>query len=335
MCKVVFTYLILLLLVGKLQAQSNQQKFSFTGPAQGTTYTVTYYAQQALVTHHQVDSILFVLDNSLSVYRKNSLISQFNNAADSVVMDVHLKKVIEKAQYIFKQTHGIFDITVGGLTRAWGFGGGEVAELPDSNHINLLLRCKGNGKLFLKGNILYKKEACVQLDVNGIAQGYSVDVLGSFLRKKGIRNFLVEIGGELRVEGNKPGGELFTVGIEMPDSTGFATQSNIKLIQLTGGAVTTSGSYRKFYETNGKKITHIIDARTGWPATNELISVTVYAPDAVTADGYDNAIMVMGLKKGIEFVEKHKELAAFFIYKQADGSTAYFATRQFLKLYKD
>lgn len=334
MCKALFSYLLFLILFSQLHAQSNPQKFLFTGYTQGTTYAVTYYASHEFVAQQQLDSILSVLDNSLSVYNKNSIISKFNNGLNAVVMDEHLKQVVQKAIYINKQTRGIFDITIGGLTKAWGFGADKVAALPDSNSITQLLRCKGNDNLFIKDNTLYKKKACVQLDVNGIAQGYSVDVLAAFLHKKGIKNFLVEIGGELRVAGTKPEGELFTVGIEMPDTTGFAMPTSIKFIQLQNGAVTTSGSYRKFYESNGKKITHIIDARNGWPATNELISVTVLAPNAITADGYDNAIMVMGLEKGIAFVEQHKELAAFFIYKKPDGSTAYFATKQFLKLYK-
>jgi thiamine biosynthesis lipoprotein len=143
----------------------------------------------------------------------------------------------------------------------------------------------------------------------------------------------VEVGGEIRVKGRKPGKEKMSVGIEAPgDDADFSMIE--KIIYPAKGAITTSGNYRRYYESEGRKISHLLDPRTGFPIANELISVTVYAKDAMTADGYDNAIMAMGLEQGLAFVERHKELAAHFIYHMKDGSIADTMSRRFRKLLK-
>jgi thiamine biosynthesis lipoprotein len=156
----------------------------------------------------------------------------------------------------------------------------------------------------------------VQVDVNGIAQGYSVDVIAECIESKGIKNYMVEVGGELRVKGRKqPGNEKMKIGIEAPgdDLAGLSLMSRI--IAPDSGAVTTSGSYRRFYESKGRRITHIIDPKTGFTIHNELVSVTVFAEDAITADAYDNALMVMGLKNALRFAEANKDIEAYFIYR--------------------
>ncbi|TAH05816.1 MAG: FAD:protein FMN transferase [Sphingobacteriales bacterium] len=313
-------------------AQPVQKKIQFAGFTQGTTYNISYYASSIFITQQQVDSILSALDRSLSIYNRRSLISTFNCANNSVKLDKHLRNVLKKSLYINKETNGIFDVTIGIVTNAWGFGKEKISVLPDSNSVTQLLKFTGSEKILITQKVVEKKIPCLQLDVNGIAQGYSVDVIADFFEKRGVKNYLIEIGGEIRVNGKKNDGTDFRIAIEVPDTIEFGINNNSVFLHPKRGAVTTSGNYRKYYESNGKKIPHIVDARTGWPASNELISVTVFAKDAITADGYDNAIMVMGLGAGIEFVENHKELAAFFIYKKKDGSIGYFATKQFLKL---
>jgi thiamine biosynthesis lipoprotein len=235
--------------------------------------------------------------------------------------------------YTYRQTGGIFDITVQPLVQAWGFGPQKVNSLPDSATIKSLKTCVSSINLYTKGNTLLKKKPCTRIDVNGIAQGYSVDVIAGFLEAHGIQNYLVELGGEIRVKGFKqPGGEKMKIGIEAPGEDDFQLSMISKVIAADRGAITTSGSYRKFYESEGKKITHIIDPRTGYPTQNELISVTVYASDAITADAFDNALMVMGLKKALQFVERRKDLAAHFIYRTATGAVADTASSRFYKL---
>jgi thiamine biosynthesis lipoprotein len=294
----------------------------FNGTAQGTTYHISYFATDTLITKIQVDSVLASIDSSLSLYKPYSVINQFNNSTEGVKTDIHLTKVVKKAIQVFKETGGLFDITVEPLTSAWGFGPEKMYDLPDSAAIKVILPCVNSRLLYWKGSQLRKTKSCVKLDANGIAQGYTVDVLADFFERNGIKNYLIELGGEIRIKGRKqPGGEKMSIGIESPgDDPGFSIIE--KVIWLDEGAITTSGNYRRYYESNGKKITHIFNPKTGYPIQNELVSVTVFAKDAITADGYDNALMAMGLKKALAFVNKRKDIAVHFIYHIADGSIA-------------
>ena len=195
--------------------------------------------------------------------------------------------------------------------------------MPDSLSIQRIRECVDSRYLSLKDYLLIKQKPCVQIDVNGIAQGYSVDVLADFLEQQGIKDYMIELGGEIRLRGHKyPSFQKMRIGIEAPGDNEFEPQLLQKIIEPDDGAITTSGSYRKFHQSDGKKITHIIDARTGYPAQNELISVTVHAKKAIIADAYDNALMAMGLERALHFVQQHPELAAYFIYRKKDGSIA-------------
>lgn len=309
------------------------RKIQINGNAQGTTYHMIWYAHDSTIGQPQIDSILAKIDTSLSIYNPQSLISRFNNSSTGIVMDDHLSNVFDKSIDTYRKTGGIFDITVQPLVQAWGFGPKKTTGLPDPATIQSLKACVSSLNLYRKGNTLLKRKPCTTIDVNGIAQGYSVDVVADYLEAHGIRNYLVEIGGEIRVKGHKqPGGEKMKIGIEAPGENDFELSMIQKIVAVDSGALTTSGSYRKFYESEGKKISHLIDPRTGYPAQNELISVTVYARDAITADAYDNALMVMGLRKAMQFVEQRKDLAAHFIYRTPAGAIADTASSRFLKL---
>jgi FAD:protein FMN transferase len=326
-------YLCLLLLACTSFIQHPWQKIQINGTAQGTTYHITYYAPDTSVTRQQIDSILNKIDTSLSIYNPVSLITRFNNGDTGITMDSHFKTVLEKSLQTWQQTNGIFDITVEPLVQAWGFGPVKITELPDSATIQSLKACVSSSLLIRHGNKLLKRKPCVKIDVNGIAQGYSVDVLADFLEAHGIRNYLAEVGGEIRVKGRKqPGNEKMKIGIEAPGEDDFQLSMISKIIETDSGAITTSGSYRKFYESQGKRISHIIDPRTGYSSQNELISVTVYANDAITADAFDNALMVMGLHRALQFVEKRKDLAAHFIYRTPSGTINDTASSRFYKL---
>jgi thiamine biosynthesis lipoprotein len=327
-------YLCLLLVICTAFIQQPAwRKIQITGKAQGTTYHITWYAQDSTIGQPQIDSILARIDTSLSIYNPLSLISRFNDSTSFVNMDVHMRNVIGKSIDTYRQTGGIFDITVEPLVQAWGFGPKKMTGLPDSATIRALKKCVGSNNLVLKGRVLHKLKPCIKIDVNGIAQGYSVDVVANYLEANGIRNYLVEIGGEIRVKGHKkPGGEKMKIGIEAPGDNDFELTMISKIVAVDSGAITTSGSYRKFYESEGKKISHLIDPRTGYPSQNELISVTVFARDAITADAYDNALMVMGLKKAMQFVEKRKDMAAHFIYRTSKGAITDTASSGFYKL---
>ncbi len=308
------------------------RKYQITGYAQGTTYHITYYANDSLVTKLQLDSIFGSIDSSLSLYKPYSLVSRFNQSPNGLVVNEHMKKVVNKAIETYKQTNGIFDITIYPLTEAWGFGVKKISTIPTAAKVKSLKACVNSNLLSWSGNKLVKKKPCVRLDPNGIAQGYTVDVIADFLEKNGIKNYIAEVGGEIRVKGKKyPENELMKIGIELPGNDDFENSIMQHVISIDSGAVTTSGSYRKFYESKGKKISHILDGRTGFPAQNELISVTVIAKDAITADAYDNALMAMGLNKALKFVEGKRDLCAHFIYREKNGRIRDTASTEFYR----
>jgi thiamine biosynthesis lipoprotein len=317
-----------------LLAQPKLNLFSISGEAQGTTYHISYYAKDSLVSRTAVEQLFSEIDSSLSIYKSYSRISRFNQSEKGVLMDKHLSKVVQASLDIYKETGGISDITVYPLVNAWGFGPLKPEAAPDSTSIHNLLPCIGAGKLHISQNWLLKDQPCVQIDLNGIAQGYTVDLLADLLEAKKIRNYLVEVGGEIRVKGRKyPSGEKMKLGIEAPSNEDLQQTVIHKIIQPTEGAITTSGNYRKFHMSGGKRVSHLIDPVSGYPFSNELISVTIYAPKAIIADGYDNALMGMGLKKGLQFMEQHRGMEAYFIFRKADGTIGDTATRGFYKLY--
>lgn len=308
------------------------KKVQIAGSAQGTTYHITYYAKDCVIVKSRVDSLLSAIDQSLSLYTPNSLINQFNQSNEGLTVDDHFIAVTKAAQYVFQKTNGLFDITIGPLTKVWGFGPAKPDSLPNKKIIQSLLPCVNSGLLYWEGKKLKKKKPCVQLDANGIAQGYSVDKIGLLLEQYGINDYLVELGGEIRVKGKKwPEQTKMSVGIEAPGED-FAPTAMKKIVWLDKGALTTSGNYRRYRESGGKHLSHLINPKTGYPFDNELISVTVYAPDAITADAYDNALMGMGLRQALDFVEKQPGLGAYFIYRQKNGNIADSASRIFRSL---
>jgi thiamine biosynthesis lipoprotein len=315
------------------QTGSTFLKIQMTGYAQGTTWHITYYYSDSTVTKRQIDSTLDKIDSSMSLYKPYSLINRFNHSSKGITIDEHFRRVIGKSLDTYRQSHGLFDVTVQPLVEAWGFSAKKTGKYPDSAAVLSMLRCIGSGYLELKGSRLMKKKPCIKVDLDGIAQGYSVDVLADFLEEKGIRNYLVEVGGEIRVHGREqPGNRKLTIGIEAPNDTPedvSAPDLMEKILTVDSGGITTSGNYRVFHESNGKKFSHTIDPRTGYPSQNELISATVFSKDAVTSDAYDNVLMILGLKEALQFVEKRRDMAAFFIYRKRDGTIGDTASSRF------
>src|ERR1044072_4250780 len=230
---------VLLVICTAFIQQPAWRKIQINGKAQGTTYHITWYAQDSTIGQPQIDSILARIDTSLSIYNPQSLITKFNNGK-SVVMDNHFRTILNKSLDTYRQTNGIFDITVLPLVQAWGFGPKKVNALPDSATIRSIKACVSSLNLYTKGNTLYKRKTCTGIDVNGIAQGYSVDVVANFLEAHGIRNYLVEVGGEIRVKGHKqPGNEKMKIGIEAPGENDFELSMISKIISVDSGAITT------------------------------------------------------------------------------------------------
>lgn len=324
-----FLLLLISLLTSACQSQTKNQ-YSLNGQAQGTTWHLTYYAADSLIAKESIDSLFRQVDSSLSLYLPNSLINRLNRSDAGIIMDQHLAVVVERAIEVWKDTEGIFDMTILPLVNLWGFGVAGKKSVPDSAAVSHALRCVGTEKVSITKNILSKQSACVQLDLNGIAQGYTVDLLAAFLESAGINNYIIELGGEIRVKGRKPEGALMRIGIETPGSEDHPGVFQ-HIVSMESGAITSSGNYRRFYETGGTRISHIIDPRSGYPARNELISVTIIAEDAITADAYDNMLMVLGLKAALRFVNSRPWLAAHFIYRDEAGNVRDTVTAGFAK----
>lgn len=310
----------------------DKREYVIKGYAQGTDYSIKYFAGDSVVTKQSVDSILMVIDSSMSLYKPYSLINRFNETRDGLDIDSHFAAVMRNSFQVYKATMGKFDVTVAPLVQAWGFGPKPIISFPDSMSVSTLLKCVGMNNLRLKGNRLTKTKPCIKIDLNGIAQGYSVDVVADYLIKKGITSFVVEIGGELRIKGPKPDGSWMRIGIEGPAASPNAEPVIRHIIRINNGAITTAGNYRKYLQKGTKKIAHLIDPKTGYPLDNSLISVTIYAKDAVTADGYDSPIMAMNVNEALDFVASRKDMEAYVIYRKHDGSVADTLTRGFKRM---
>jgi len=293
--------------------------FKISGQTQGTYYHITYENSPVKDLKPQVDSLLKTFDMSLSTYVDSSLISRINRGDTSVVIDHLLERVYLEAKKVWEDTEGMFDITVGPVVNAWGFGP-EERKAVDSTLIDSLANFIGMDKIRIINNKMVKDEPGVRLDVNAIAQGYAVDVVTAFLNEKGINNYLVEIGGEIKTKGVNATGDLWRVGIDKPIEGNLMPGRNLQvIISMKNRSLATSGNYRKFFEENGVKYVHSINPTTGYPVQQKLLSVTILADECIIADAYATACMVMGLEKSIELVKNNKKLDGYFIYNDDEG----------------
>ncbi|HQB79060.1 MAG TPA: FAD:protein FMN transferase [Tenuifilaceae bacterium] len=295
----------------------SENYYRVEGFAQGTTYSITYEDVQQRDLSSGIDSILSAIDSSMSVYATNSVISKFNRN-ESLYADPMLVDVVKQSVTISRVTNGAFDITVGPLVKAWGFGP-NGKQTPDSSHIDELLSLVGMDKITIKGDSVIKLNPNVVIDVNAIAQGYTVDVIAEYFESMGITNYLVEVGGEIRTLGVNAKGTDWVVGIDKPvDNAVPGAELQVKL-SLSGKSLATSGNYRKFYEENGVKYSHTINPKTGFPARHTLLSATVIAKTAAQADAYATALMVMGFENAVEFVHGTPDIEAYLVHSSPDG----------------
>jgi thiamine biosynthesis lipoprotein len=304
--------------------KSDYMKIS--GFAQGTTYSITYENSENEDYSSDIDSILKAFDRSLSIYDSTSIISRVNNNDPLVEVDDWFVDVFNKSAEIAEVSGGAFDITVGPVVKAWGFADGPIAK-HDSAHIDSLLQYVGMGKVKLEGRKVIKQSPGVKIDVNAIAQGYSVDVVCRFFDSKGIRNYLVEIGGEVRGKGTNAKNNFWRIGIDKPSDGNMLPGNELQaIIELKNKSLATSGNYRKFFVEDGVKYSHTIDPKTGFPARNTLLSATVVCDDCATADGYATAFMVLGVDKSMELLKKLKDIEVYFVYSNASGGYEIFSS---------
>lgn len=290
-----------------------------SGFAQGTTYNITYENSKNEDYTEAIDSILKAFDKSCSMYDSTSIISRVNNNDPTVEADDWFIDVFKKSAEVSALSGGALDITVGPVVHAWGFGNAPIAKHGKA-YIDSLLQFVGMDKVKLEGRKVIKKYPGVSLDVNAVAQGYSVDVVSQFFEENGIKNYLVEIGGEVRCKGTNAKNNVWRVGIDKPTDENLVPGGELQaIIELKNKSLTTAGNYRKFFVENGVKYGHTIDPKTGFPARNTLLSATVVCDDAITADAWDTAFMVLGLEKSKELLKKLPGIEVYFIYSNDQG----------------
>lgn len=316
----ILTGLSLLILTFMLSCNQKVQKHEvkINGLAQGTYYAITYFDDETRDLQPEIDSFFKAFDKSASTYLESSVISRLNRNDSAVRADETFISVFNKSQEVSAATGGAFDITTFPLTDAWGFGFTDPMKL-DSARVDSLLQYVDYRMVKIEGDRLIKQIPEVKLDFNAIAQGYSADLIGRMLEEKGIMNYLVDVGGEVLAKGQKPDGTSWKVGIEKPTEDADDERSLDAIVSLNNKSLATSGNYRRYFIKDGIKYSHTINPKTGYPVTHTLLSASVLADDAMTADAYATAFMVMGLEKAKEFLASHPALDAHFIYTNGKG----------------
>ncbi|HWR99822.1 MAG TPA: FAD:protein FMN transferase [Prolixibacteraceae bacterium] len=322
-------------LVGLTACQEKKELkiYKMSGAAQGTYYAITYCSDSNQDLQPAIDSLLRQFDQSVSAYLPTSILSRLNNNDSTAVADSIFEYVFKKALEISAISGGAFDMTVGPLVNAWGFGFSKKEDV-DQAMVDSLLQLVGYQKVQLVNGKLSKADPRIRIDFDAIAQGYSTDWLAKFFEKQGINNYLIDVGGEVLGHGTKPDGQIWSVAIEKPSKNSQDERKIQAILSLKNQAISTSGNYRKYYEENGVRYSHTIDPSNGFPVRHNLLSVSVLAGDCITADAYATAFMVMGLEKAKEFLSDHRDIEAYFISDDQQGGYAVFYTPGFEKLLK-
>lgn len=325
MMKNISAVLSLFFLISCSSNQTIKTEFNVKGLAQGTSYHITYIDNGGRNFERQIDSLLIEIDNSLSTYQPKSIISKFN-ATDSIMhTDKMFRDVFIDAKNIYEKSQGAFDPTIAPIVNAWGFGFKNMDKTDDKT-IDSLLQFVDFNAVQLQDSFVFKNNKNIMLDFNAIAQGYSVDVIANFLEDKKIKNYMVEIGGELRVKGNNTKGKLWRIGIDKPIENNDIRDLQA-VINLEDKALATSGNYRKFYEKDGVKYSHTINPKTGRPVKHTLLSATVITNTCSYADAYATTFMVVGLEKSKEILAENSDLEAILIYEDEKNEIQTFVSQ--------
>ena len=310
-----------LLIVGSVLIIRQQQNAPYQKVSDfifGTTYNVIYQCDSDL--SQGIRAELEKVDHSLSPFNKTSVITAVNNNQE-VVLDKMFLEVYEKAMEISVDTDGAFDITVAPLVNAWGFGF-KNDTMPTRRQVDSLKAFVGYQKVSLADGKIKKRDPRMMLDCSAIAKGYGTDVVARFLRSRGVKNFMVEIGGEIVTSGVNQSRVPWRVGVIKPTEDSLNVGHELQTtLNVTDIAMATSGNYRNFYYKGGKKFAHTVDPKTGYPVQHSILSATVLTKSCMIADAYATSFMVMGMERAKQVLERHPELQAYFIYDDGKGKT--------------
>lgn len=309
----------------KAPEPEKEGKMVISGQTMGTSYRIVYLDLEDRDFTASVDSLLEVFNESLSTYIPESELSRFNQGDTLFFESKYFPTVLGRSKEINQQTAGSFDPTVGPLVNVWGFGP-EGASPKDSVNIGALLKKVGYDKIQFDKEKVWKTQPEVYLDFSAIAKGYGVDVVATFLQSKGVKDMLVEIGGELAAKGTNENGELWKVGVNQP-SEDISNNDIYSIIGLNNRGMATSGNYRNYYVKDSVRYSHTIDPKTGYPVNHQLLSATVLAKDCMTADAFATAMMVMGTEKAIALQEKTADIDVFLIYDDEGEMKTYISEK--------
>lgn len=317
MKKILFSILTLLLIAcgdSQLPKTQNTKYQKTQGFAQGTTWHITYKSFNNEDLTKQFDSILNVFDFSISAYNKESLLTKINNNED-VELDSIITVVFNQSMKIYELSGGLFDPTCRPLVNAWGFAKHSNLKKPSQQEIDSVLKFVGMDKVRIENNKIIKDDNRITLNFNANAQGYSVDLICDYLEKKGYTDYLVEVGGETRAVGKNSLGKPWRVAIESPiDGSTESSREINAVVPLSNKSLCTSGDYRNFFKTDGKKYSHELNPKTGYPKDDSLLSVSIICDKAIDGDALATAVMVMGLEKGFKFIDSLPQTEGYFIY---------------------
>lgn len=303
------------------------------GEAQGSYYAITYYDEQGRNFQQEIDSIFHAVDVSVNLWVDTSVISKVNRNEEVTLNNIFIDN-FNIAQEAARLSDGYFDPTISPIVAAWGFsykhGDTITPQLIDS-----LKQLVDYRNIHIEDGKVVKANPAMTLDFNAIAQGYTSDLIASFLDSRGIKNYLVDIGGEIMARGEKPNDQPWIVGIEKPADKWNSEQVVHTRITLRDKGLVTSGSTRKYVERNGKRYSHCIDPKTGYPVEHNVLSVTVLAENSVWADALASICMVMGMEKSLPLIENMDGVEAYYIYVNEQNALETFATEGFANLVLD
>lgn len=316
----IFGWLLFLSLSSACSQDEFVQRQNY-GRAQGSTYQVSYISSPGIDHQSSIDSLFLAVDMSLSAWEPQSSISRLNRGDTLFQRDDLLWAVMDSASLLWKDSEGLFDISMGAVIHCWGFHR-KTNAVPTDSALDRAMASSGSDKIHRREDSLWLSEGA-QLDVNGIAQGYTVDLIAQLLESRGVRHYMVEVGGELRCKGRNIDDKVWSIGIDKPTDKQLEDRLQ-RVLPLKDRALATSGNYRKYITdpTTGRRYGHSIDPRTGRSTKDRLLSATVIAGSATKADAWGTALMVGGFKRAREWVQEHPELEAYLIYTDKKGEWA-------------
>ncbi|MBX7126802.1 MAG: FAD:protein FMN transferase [Cyclobacteriaceae bacterium] len=327
---ILYTALLLLAMFGVWKYRQGQiiLPTQIEGKTMGTTYHITYFDREGRVFQTAVDSLFVLINRSISTYDTTADIARFNKGTHGVRFTTpYFFPPLKKSQKVFSGSNGCYDPTVMPLVNAWGFGPKKVS-VPDTAEVMAVRAFVGFEKIQFNEDSVWKTDPRAQLDFSGIGQGYGSDVVAEFFESKGIDNYFIELGGEGVAKGkNLKENRVWEVGVLDPNSD-YISKAYKAYVKLDNMGYSTSGNYFNFREVNGRKYSHTIDPKSGFPAERALLSATVFAKDCTTADAWATAFMVMGHEKAIEILPQHPELDVLLIYSQPDGKQAVYVSER-------